>query len=138
VARLRASGSVELHLTTDPAEADALVTSAAPGSLLVNATGLGKDSPGSPLTDQVVFPEQAVVWDMNYRGQLEFLDQARRQEAARGLVVADGWRYFLHGWTEVISEVFQLPLGEERFASLDEIAARVTGRDATASVVPGA
>ena len=70
-----------------------------PGSLVVNGTGMGKDSPGSPITDQGVFPEKARVWELNYRGELGFLHQARRQEAARALFIEDGWRYFVHGWT---------------------------------------
>ena len=51
-------------------------------------------------------PERGIVWDLNYRGDLVFLDQARRQQAARHLQIEDGWTYFLHGWTQVIAEVF--------------------------------
>lgn len=76
------------------------------GSLVVNATGLGKDRPGSPLDDGAQFPRAGVVWDLNYRGALDFLAQARRQQAARGLHVEDGWSYFIHGWSQVIAEVF--------------------------------
>jgi shikimate dehydrogenase len=65
--------------------------------LVVNATGLGKDSPGSPLTSEAVFPRRCVVWNMNYRGPLTFLQQARAQQEALGLHIADGWRFFLHG-----------------------------------------
>ncbi len=32
----------------------------------------------------------------------------RAQEDARRLQVEDGWVYFLHGWTQVIAEVFPL------------------------------
>ncbi len=75
-------------------------------SLVVNASGLGKDAPGSPLPDTAIFPPHGVAWDLNYRGELRFLDQARRQAAARDLRVEDGWLYFLHGWTRAIAEVF--------------------------------
>ena len=75
---------------------------------MINATGLGKDAPGSPLTDAARFPERAIVWDLNYRGDLVFLDQARAQEKRRSLQVEDGWTYFLHGWTQVIAEVFHI------------------------------
>ena len=34
-----------------------------PASLVVNATGAGKDTPGSPLSADAVFPERALVWD---------------------------------------------------------------------------
>src|SRR5690606_41994251 len=38
------------------------------GSLVVNASGLGKDRPGSPLPDDAVLPEGAFAWEFNYRG----------------------------------------------------------------------
>ncbi len=96
-----------------------------PRSLVVNATGLGKDSPGSPLTDAAVFPEHGLVWDFNYRGKLIFLEQARAQREARDLHVEDGWTYFIHGWTQVIAEVFHIdiPSRGSRFEELCQIAA---------------
>jgi len=100
------------------------------GSLVINATGLGKDAPGSPLTDQGVFPQRAVVWELNYRGDLVFLDQARAQEKALQLQVEDGWTYFIHGWTQVIAEVFdiEIPVSGPEFDAIAAIAARATGR----------
>jgi shikimate dehydrogenase len=92
------------------------------GSLVVNATGMGKDRPGSPIGEDARFPEGAVVWELNYRGPLDFLAQARRQAADRRLLVEDGWRYFLHGWSEHIAEVFRLDLTPERFARLRQVA----------------
>jgi shikimate 5-dehydrogenase len=113
-----------------PEDNDAVLARLSPGALVINATGLGKDAPGSPLTDAAVFPESAIAWDLNYRGDLVFLDQARAQEAARGLQIEDGWTYFIHGWTQVIAEVFDIPI-PVRGPGFDEIAAiagRVTGR----------
>ena len=99
-----------------------------PGSLIINATGLGKDAPGSPLTGAARFPEQAIAWDLNYRGDLIFLDQARAQRQQRGLQIEDGWTYFLHGWTQVIAEVFhiEIPVGGAAFAAISDIALRAT------------
>lgn len=134
LARLPQRAEVELRHTSSTADSDEVVASAAPGSLIVNATGMGKDSPGSPISDSVLFPRGAIAWDMNYRGDLDFLRQARAQEWERGLTVVDGWRYFLHGWTEVISEVFDVPLGTTRFARLADVAAMATGRSVTGSV----
>ena len=113
------------HLVPQPEQADALLTTLPPGSMVVNATGLGKDAPGSPLTDAAVFPEQGWVWEFNYRGQLVFLDQARAQQAARRLHIVDGWTYFLHGWTHVIADVFDvaIPSRGPLFDRLSEIAA---------------
>jgi shikimate 5-dehydrogenase len=111
------------YVRTDaPAEAAALVAAAPAGSVIVNATGLGKDRPGSPLPDDVVFPEGAYVWEFNYRGSLEFLHRARAQEAARSLRVVDGWRYFIHGWSQVVADVFELDLTPEIVEQLAEAA----------------
>lgn len=47
-----------------------------------------------------------MAWDFNYRGLLEFLDQAKAQEKTKNLKIEDGWVYFIHGWTRMIAEVF--------------------------------
>jgi shikimate dehydrogenase len=98
------------------------------GSVVINATGLGKDRPGSPLTDDARFPRGGVAWDFNYRGDLLFLEQAQRQRDARALRVIDGWEYFIHGWTRVIAEVFaiDLPTAGPEFERLSEIARTTT------------
>jgi len=117
----------EYHHTPRPEASDAIVSRLAPGSLVINATGLGKDWPGSPLTDAAVFPQGGIAWDFNYRGDLVFLDQARAQREARNLRIEDGWLYFIHGWTRVIAEVFHacLPVEGPVFDDLSAIAARV-------------
>ena len=96
--------------------------------MIANATGLGKDRPGSPLTDAVVFPQRATAWDFNYRGDLVFLDQARAQSSDRQVTAVDGWFYFLHGWTRVIAEVFHIdiPTSGPKFDTLSRIALDVT------------
>jgi shikimate 5-dehydrogenase len=103
---------------------DALLAALPPGSLVINATGLGKDGPGSPLTDAAVFPEGGFVWELNYRGDLVFLRQAEAQAEARRLTVEDGWVYFLHGWTRVIADVFgvDIPTSGPGFERLSELA----------------
>ena len=98
-----------------------------PGSLVINATGLGKDAPGSPLTDAAVWPER--------RHRLGF--QLPRRPAVprrrpahssrrRNLQIEDGWIYFIHGWTRVIAEVFHIdiPTSGPRFDELSRIARR--------------
>lgn len=114
-----------IHAPT-PADNDAALRDIKPRSLVVNATGLGKDAPGSPLTDAVEFPQGAIAWDLNYRGELVFLDQAR---AADHVQVEDGWIYFIHGWTQVIAEVFDidLPTSGPKFDALSDIAAGTRG-----------
>ena len=97
------------------------------GAIVINATGLGKDSPGSPITDAVVFPKNGLVWDFNYRGDLMFLDQAKAQQESRNLTIHDGWNYFIHGWLSVISEVFNIIVPSEgpEFQELSIIAANL-------------
>jgi shikimate 5-dehydrogenase len=123
--RLASCVPVEYHHTQCAEENDALVNALRPHSLVVNATGLGKDAPGSPLTGHVRFPRNGAAWDFNYRGELLFLRQARRQEAERNIHVEDGWQYFLHGWTQVVAEVFgrEIPSSGPVFESLGRIAA---------------
>ncbi|MGC0363471.1 shikimate dehydrogenase [Rhodococcus sp. 27YEA15] len=106
-------------------DVDALLTELPAHSLVVNATGMGKDRPGSPVGEHGLFPEQAVVWEFNYRGSLEFLQQARAQQEARGLIVEDGWRYFVHGWSQVIADVFDIAMPQETVDTLARAAAEV-------------
>ncbi|MGA2803379.1 MAG: hypothetical protein ABSF89_03155 [Acidimicrobiales bacterium] len=87
---------------------DDLVEQAPPGSLIINATGLGKDRPGSPITGRTRFPPRAVVWELNYRGELEFLDHARAQAENYELQVHDGWQLFCHGWAAALTTVLDL------------------------------
>ena len=119
---------VDYRLAPTPVEADAIVAALPPTSMVVNATGLGKDGPGSPLTDACDWPERGLVWEFNYRGDLVFLDQARAAAAARALTVHDGWVYFIHGWTRVIAEVFdtEIPMSGPTFDALSRIAIDAT------------
>jgi shikimate 5-dehydrogenase len=125
--RFGADVPVQYIHNDDPHVNDVLVAELPPGSLVVNGTGMGKDSPGSPITERAAFPRQALVWELNYRGELEFLHQANRQAAERGLYVEDGWRYFIHGWTCVVEEVFDVAMTPPLVDQLSEIALRVRG-----------
>ena len=80
-------------------------------------------------------PEQALVWELNYRGELGFLHQAQRQALSRDLVIEDGWRYFVHGWTCVIEEVFGVGMTPELVGELSQIALGLRG--SSAQSVPG-
>ncbi|MBU2937157.1 MULTISPECIES: shikimate dehydrogenase family protein [Pacificibacter] len=117
-------------LAPTPEDNDAVLGLLKPRSLVINATGLGKDAPGSPLTFDAQFPKNAVVWELNYRGDLVFLDQANAQHDTKSLQIEDGWTYFIHGWTQVIAEVFDvdIPISGPKFEALSRIAADVTGR----------
>ncbi|MFK4149265.1 shikimate dehydrogenase family protein [Streptomyces sp. NPDC004065] len=122
--RLGCTLPIEYHLAPEPERNDEQLRALQPKSVVVNATGLGKDRPGSPLTDAAVFPRDSLAWDFNYRGELVFLDQARAQRQSRGVRVVDGWLYFIHGWTRVIAEVFHIdiPTHGPAFERLSRIA----------------
>lgn len=105
-----------------PGDNDRTLASLKPHSLIVNATGLGKDGPGSPLTDNCVFPEDSLVWEINYRGDLLFKRQAEAQAKEKHLYIEDGWIYFIHGWTQVIAEVFHIDIGRDLLDALSDIA----------------
>jgi shikimate 5-dehydrogenase len=118
---------IEYFHCPKPEDNDKVVNSLKAGSMVVNATGLGKDEPGSPVTDSVKFPENGFAWEFNYRGNLVFLKQANAQKKARNLTINDGWIYFIHGWTRVIAEVFNIfiPTEGHKFDQLSKIAASV-------------
>lgn len=114
----------EYHLTPEAGQNDEVLHKMAEGSIIVNATGLGKDRPGSPLTDDAVFPKKSLVWEINYRGDLRFMHQALEQRESQELFVEDGWKYFVYGWTAVIAQVFHIPIEGETFKMCDEIASK--------------
>jgi shikimate 5-dehydrogenase len=115
---------------TDPAaDASALVSERPPGTLVVNATGMGKDRPGSPVDDTVVFPEHSIAWEFNYRGRLNFAAQARAQAHTRQVSVYDGWRYFIRGWLQIVEDAYEVPIPPPLARELADLAAGVrTGR----------
>jgi shikimate dehydrogenase len=115
----------EYRLTPESGDNDKVLESMPDSSLIVNATGLGKDRPGSPISDSARFPKGSLVWEINYRGGLDFLHQAKRQEKGRGLLVEDGWMYFIYGWTQVIAEVIHREIRGDLLYKLSEIASAV-------------
>ncbi|WP_428374324.1 shikimate dehydrogenase family protein [Lichenicoccus sp.] len=127
--------AVEYVLSRSSVRNDEILHDLPPGSLTVNATGLGKDRPGSPLGPNARFPSGGLVWELNYRGNLLFLDQAEAQAAASGLATFDGWNYFLHGWTQVIGEVFaiDIPSSGRAFDALSALAGGAPRRPRTRS-----
>ena len=105
-----------------PEDNDKTLSALSPYSLVVNATGLGKDGPGSPITSAGQFPQNGYVWEINYRGELLFKDQAYAQKEKKNLYIEDGWMYFIHGWTQVIAEVFHIAIDKETLQELSDIA----------------
>ena len=114
--------NLEFKHSPQPQDNDKLVAALPPYSLVVNATGLGKDAPGSPTTDAVDYPKNSLSWEINYRGDLVFMRQANDQKKEKNLIIEDGWIYFIHGWTQVISEIFHIPIEGEILEELSNLA----------------
>jgi shikimate 5-dehydrogenase len=123
--KLRSKIDFRLAHSPTPADNDALVAALPPCSLIVNATGLGKDAPGSPTTDAVSYPRDSLAWEINYRGDLIFMRQALAQAEAKNLRVEDGWSYFIHGWTQVIAEVFNIKFDASLLEELSRAAKEI-------------
>jgi len=113
---------IEYILNSDPQDNDKIMAKMPENSIVINATGMGKDIPGSPITDAGLFPKNGIAWEFNYRGELDFLHQALRQVESRNVTVEDGWVYFLHGWSQVVAQVLHIELNDDLFAQLDKAA----------------
>ena len=120
-AKVASGTSVRYIENSDPRTNDRLIGDLPAGSLVINATGMGKDTPGSPITEAALFPARGYVWELNYRGELDFLHQALQQQAGRHLRVEDGWRYFIHGWAVVMEQVFAIDVDGEKIARLARV-----------------
>ena len=125
VQRLQTDIECEFIHNADPAVSDGILQTFPPYSVIINATGMGKDTPGSPITWEGRFPLHSVAWEFNYRGDLEFMHQALAQVASRGVVVEDGWLYFVHGWTQVLAQVLHFDLTPALFDQLNKAAETV-------------
>ncbi|MEI6157609.1 MAG: shikimate dehydrogenase [Atribacterota bacterium] len=119
--RINPDAPIEYYHSPEPSVNDSILRKLKPYSLIVNATGLGKDRPGSPLTDDAEFPENSLVWEINYRGDLGFMYQALKQKEAKNLHVEDGWIYFIYGWTQVVAEVFHINIQGKTFQRIEQI-----------------
>jgi shikimate 5-dehydrogenase len=116
---------VEYICNQDPVKNDAIMAAMSAGSIVINATGMGKDTPGSPITNAGLFPLSSIAWEFNYRGELDFMHQALAQKESRNLFVEDGWLYFVHGWTQVIAQVLHIDLDKELLERLKAVAESV-------------
>ena len=53
------------------------------------------------------------------------MHQALEQKDEKNLYVEDGWIYFIHGWTLVIAEVFDMDIKGELFKEFERAAEEV-------------
>jgi shikimate 5-dehydrogenase len=127
VSGLKTDIEIEYIQNQDPKVNDGIMEKFPPHSVIINATGMGKDTPGSPITWDGKFPLESIAWEFNYRGELDFMHQALAQVESRKVFVEDGWLYFVHGWTQVVSQVLHFDLTPELFDKLNQAASSVRG-----------
>jgi len=127
VSGLKTDIEIEYIQNQDPKVNDGIMEKFPPHSVIINATGMGKDTPGSPITWDGKFPLESIAWEFNYRGELDFMHQALAQMESRKVFVEDGWLYFVHGWTQVVSQVLHFDLTPELFDKLNRAASSVRG-----------
>ena len=128
VGGLKTDIEIEYICNSDPKVNDTIMEKFPPYSVIINATGMGKDTPGSPITWDGKFPMNSVSWEFNYRGELDFLHQSLAQAESRKVKVEDGWIYFVHGWTQVVAQVLHFDLTPSLFDKLNEAASSVRGK----------
>lgn len=128
VSTLKTDIEIEYICNSDPNVNDKIMEKFPPFSVIINATGMGKDTPGSPITWEGIFPMNSVSWEFNYRGELDFMHQSLAQVESRNVKVEDGWIYFVHGWTQVVAQVLHFDLTPELFNRLNEAASSVRGK----------
>jgi len=127
VGELETDIEIEYICNSDPKVNDGIMEKFPPYSIIINATGMGKDTPGSPITWDGVFPMHSLSWEFNYRGELDFLHQSLAQVESRKVKVEDGWLYFVHGWTQVVAQVLHFDLTPALFDKLNDAATTVRG-----------
>jgi len=128
VGGLKTDIEIEYICNSDPLINDKIMQKFPPYSIIINATGMGKDTPGSPITWEGKFPMNSISWEFNYRGELDFLHQSLAQVESRKVKVEDGWLYFVHGWTQVVAQVLHFDLTPALFDQLNQAASTVRGR----------
>jgi shikimate 5-dehydrogenase len=128
VSGLKTDIQIEYIQNSDPAVNDKIMEKFPPYSIVINATGMGKDTPGSPVTWDGKFPMNSIAWEFNYRGELDFLHQSLAQVESRKVKVEDGWIYFVHGWTQVVAQVLHFDLTPALFDKLNAAASSVRGK----------
>jgi shikimate dehydrogenase len=116
---LISTGHLSFAQVRGAGDCDTLVAELPSPGLLVNATGLGKDRPGSPITGRAPLGPATLAWDLNYRGTLTFL----RHAAARGAPVMNGWDYFVAGWAGALTAIAGVPFTSGLLAQFTEAAA---------------
>lgn len=120
-----AKSMISYNLSKGISDNDNIVSALIENAIVVNATGLGKDLPGSPITENVIFPNKGCLWEFNYRGNLMFLDIAQKHAKQYDLTIFNGFNYFVYGWLTVISRVLNIEINSNMFKFLAKEATEI-------------
>lgn len=80
-------------------ETERRIANSGKAPLVINASGVGKDTPGSPVSNTSCFPKNSTFWELNYRGDRELFFRLRDQSGSANFTIEDGWQFFVDGWT---------------------------------------
>lgn len=120
---------IPLRVLPSSSGIDELISASGPGSLIANATGLGKDREGNPVSANVKFPKQSFIWEFNYRfcvqAEPTFMEIALSQSREYELTIEDGTDYFIWGWLCVMANILSLQ-PTEYYNCFSRVAKRVT------------
>ena len=81
-----------------------------PGSLVINATGLGKDAARLAADGRRRLAREGTGLGFQLSRRLDVFASGPRRGRPGNLQIEDGWIYFIHGWTRVIAEVFHIDI----------------------------
>jgi shikimate dehydrogenase len=109
---------------TDSQNSDKTITELGSGALIVNATGMGKDLPGSPIRNPDNIFNNSIIWEFNYRGELKFLNDCVKIRDHKNLLIEDGWYYFIHGWANVLCTALNKTVTEKLLTDFETVTSK--------------
>ena len=124
----RPTSRSNISATPIPLVNDKIMEKFPPYSIIINATGMGKDTPGSPITWEGSIPHEQHRLGVQLPRRTGLPAPIPGPGESRKVKVEDGWLYFVHGWTQVVAQVLHFDLTPELFDRLNEAASTVRGK----------
>lgn len=109
---------------TDSQNSDKTIAELGSGALIVNATGMGKDLPGSPIRNPDNIFNNSIIWEFNYRGELNFLNDCMKIRDRKNFLIEDGWYYFIHGWANVLCTALNKTVTEKLLTDFETVTSK--------------
>ena len=66
-----------------------------------------------------------VARELRHSGRLDASFHGCATDKSRSPLIEDGWRYFVHGWSQVVADEFDIPMPREAVAELARMAASI-------------